>query len=135
MKGPLSVLSATVLLIAVASSQDSADYLLTGYSNPMSSSLAHQFFNVNGQKKSLPANGTQLVHSYQTRDEETNLCQRDINRIRDGLDNMEEWAMECKYFQSRQDYGCVIVTILDHNLQQGLNWIATLISENKSSDW
>ncbi|KAH8314798.1 hypothetical protein KR074_011221 [Drosophila pseudoananassae] len=93
MKGPLSVLTA-VLLIAAASSQDSSDYLLTGYSNPMSSSLAHQFFNLAAQK-TLPSNGTQLlVQGYETRDDENDLCQRDINRIRDGLNNLEEWAME-----------------------------------------
>ncbi|KAH8361999.1 hypothetical protein KR200_002223 [Drosophila serrata] len=94
MKGSFGVLAAA-LLIAAVGAQD----LLSGYSNPMKDSMAHQFYRLASQKMTTTGgaqNETQLALGYAGRadEEEDAQCLQDINRIRDAIDNMEEWALE-----------------------------------------
>lgn len=63
--------------------------LLTGYSKPMLSSLAHQFFSLAADQPTT------------RNDTEDALCNRDVARIRAAITNMEEWALECKLLPFR----------------------------------
>ncbi|KAH8416364.1 hypothetical protein KR222_000737 [Zaprionus bogoriensis] len=88
---PLLLLLAAVL--GVSNANDSRD-LLTGFSRPMQSSLAHQFF-VLAAEHAAASNGTQqIAEGSQDRDDSDSLCDRDVARIRAAVDNMEEWALE-----------------------------------------
>lgn len=96
-------LAMAVLLLATvcgASEQVSSGKLdlLTGHSTPMLSSLAHQFFSLAAQQSAVNNGSQQLVvpSSSQDRAYNDDLCDRDVTRIRDAINNMEEWALECK---------------------------------------
>lgn len=81
-----------LLLLATvcgASDLSSRTDLLTGYSTPMLSSLAHQFFSLAAEQPTT-RNDTQDA-----------LCDRDVARIRAAIHNMEEWALECKLLPFR----------------------------------
>jgi len=91
---------AVVLLIATAvGAQDtSSNYLLTGHSTPLASSFAHQFFTLASQSAELAnRTNTQVIQTYEDRNYDDELCDRDINLIRDSINNLEEWALECKH--------------------------------------
>ncbi|XP_017055760.1 nose resistant to fluoxetine protein 6 [Drosophila ficusphila] len=92
----LRLVAAVVLLIATVGAQDSAaSYLLSGHSTPMAGSLAHQFFNLASQKAQLENQTlTREIRIGGSREYDDERCDRDINRIRDAIDNMEEWALE-----------------------------------------
>ncbi|ALC49280.1 CG3106 [Drosophila busckii] len=92
--------AAVVLLLLatsnVAQSNNDKD-LLTGHSMPLQNSLAHQFYALAG-KYMGEANTTHLLLSgtseSSNRAYDDELCDRDVNRIREAIDNMEEWALE-----------------------------------------
>ncbi|XP_068159569.1 nose resistant to fluoxetine protein 6 [Drosophila tropicalis] len=95
------VLAALLLTIGCCSTLDAqsqnADDLLTGYSSLMQKSLAHQFFEVAAQQaEAYNASGTQLArsNSYTNRDYDDERCDQDLLRIRDAINNYEEWALE-----------------------------------------
>lgn len=101
--GPLGVLAAALLIAAVGAKDRSisSNYLLTGHSTPLQNSLAHQFFQLAAQSNRLPSgsqNKSQALGYASRADEDDAQCIRDIYRIRDAIDNMEEWALECKHY-------------------------------------
>lgn len=98
----LPALAAGLLLLATVCgasdlSSGKAD-LLTGHSQPMLSSLAHQFFTLAAQSAAANNASQELVvpNTYEDRTYDDALCDRDVTRLRDAINNMEEWALECK---------------------------------------
>ncbi|KAL7742904.1 hypothetical protein ACLKA6_016262 [Drosophila palustris] len=101
----VALLMGALLLLLAATAIDAhsnnAKDLLTGHSTPMHSSFAHQFFALAANHVAKTNNtGNHLMtssskHSYDSRDDEQDRqCDRDVERIRDAIDNMEEWALE-----------------------------------------
>ncbi|KAH8267080.1 hypothetical protein KR018_002139 [Drosophila ironensis] len=92
MKGPLSVLAAALLIAVVGadSAQNSTDILLSGYSTPLKSSLAHQFYNLATQRSFLAREGRAIGARIEVNDQ----CLDDLYKIRNAIDELEEWALE-----------------------------------------
>lgn len=99
---PLGALLLLLATTAIGAHSNNAKDLLTGHSTPMHSSLAHQFFalaaeHIANTNSNSTGNYLMTKDSYDNRDDEQDRqCDRDVERIRDAIDNMEEWALECK---------------------------------------
>ncbi|EDW00549.1 nose resistant to fluoxetine protein 6 [Drosophila grimshawi] len=92
---PMAASLLLLLATTVGAHVNNDKHLLTGHSFPMHTSLAHQFFVLAAEHAEMAnATGTQMVHRSLARNDNDVLCDRDIARIRDAIDNMEEWALE-----------------------------------------
>ncbi|XP_032295509.1 nose resistant to fluoxetine protein 6 [Drosophila virilis] len=99
----LGLLNAALLLLLatlIEAYSNNSRELLTGYSTPMQTSLSYQFFALATQKAAMTnTTGSSMVRigskdSLNNRLYDDVLCDRDVARIRDAIQNMEEWALE-----------------------------------------
>jgi len=116
MKDLLSVLAVALLIVTAGAQDPSSNYLLTGHSTPWSNSLAHQFFSLASQH-ALLENRTKsglVKRVYEDRTFDDDLCDRDVTFIRDSIDNLEEWALECEYYIQMGDHWSLLGKNLDY---------------------
>ncbi|KAH8385804.1 hypothetical protein KR093_011788 [Drosophila rubida] len=98
----LAILAVTtvlfILLQNVSGGQfNNAKDTLVGHSLPMQKSLAHQFFALAAEQiTDSNQTGTAILahNTNSNRDYDNSLCDRDVARIRNAINNMEEWALE-----------------------------------------
>lgn len=80
---------ALLVLIGVAFAEDFSNTALTAGQSPFQSDLGYQFFEIGSELRNV---STSTRMSY-----DDSQCQSDIEAIRNGLRNYDEWAIECKH--------------------------------------